>query len=176
GIFVSMSFQLQFVRTVFRPDSGWARAFTTIVTLTIATGLFVGTYLGDEMGFASGRMWIWLELGGAVTTLLWCALEAAIHYLKMRRRVPLGLADPVVANRVLLWSCYGGANAVSQATYMVAIAIAGAEGIYPYVLDGIMSTATSIGSILIWLAFFPPLAYLRFLSRKYESEATSLAP
>jgi hypothetical protein len=176
GIFVSMSFQLQFVRRVFRPDSSWARIFTTIVTLTIATGLFVGTYLGDEMGFASGRIWIWLELGGAVTTLLWCALEAGSHYLKMRRRIPLGLADPVVANRVLLWSCYGAANAVSQATYMMAIAIAGAEGVYPYVLDGIMSTATSIGSILIWLAFFPPLAYLRFLSRKYESEAASRTP
>jgi hypothetical protein len=171
GIFISNSFLLLFVRAVFRANDKWALVFTGLVVLTTATGLSVGVYLGDQKGFASDRIWIWLELGGSGTALLWCFLEAARHYLKMRRRIPLGLADPVVANRVLLWSCYGGAGLVSQSVEMMGTAIAGATGVYPNYLDAVMSAATSTGAIMLWLAFFPPVGYLRWISRKFTTAA-----
>jgi hypothetical protein len=173
GIFIYMALLLEFVRTVFRPDSRSARVFARCVAITIATGLSVGTYLGDQMGFASGRIWVWLELGGAGTALGWCFLEAAGHYLKVRRRVPLGLTEPVVANRMLLWSWYAGLGVISQTTYMAATAVAGVEGSYPFIFDGIMSASSSFGSMMIWLAFFPPLVYLRWLSRHHAAAGAS---
>ncbi len=171
GIFVSNTFLLLFVRTVFRADSNPALAFSGLVALMIATGLSVGVYRGDQMGFQSDHPWIWLELAGTAIAMLWCFSEAAGHYLKMRRRIPLGLADPVVANRVLLWSCYAGAGVVSQSVYMTAVAITGIAGSYPFFFDAIMSAASSTGAIMIWLAFFPPVAYLRWVSRKFTTAA-----
>jgi hypothetical protein len=165
GIFLSNFCLLLFVRTVFRPTSGAALAFALGVGATIATGLSVGVYLGDRMGFASDRIWIWLELGGTEIAMLWCVAESSKHFRRMRKRAALGLSDPVVSNRVLLWCFFAVAGSVSQFFYLLAVAIAGLTGSYPFILDRIMSAATSTGSIMIWLAFFPPPAYLRWVSR-----------
>jgi len=165
GIALSIVCVLFFVRCVFRPKSRWALALAIGVSLMMATGLTVGVLLGDRMGFASGRIWIWLELSGPEIAMLWCVAEASNHHRAMRKRVAIGLADRVVANRLLLWCYYAAASAVSQFFYMVAVAIAGADGSYPFYLDTIMGIASSTGGILIWLAFFPPPAYLRWVSR-----------
>ena len=43
--------------------------------------------------------------------LLWLFVESAIYAQRMRRRVRLGLGDPVVANRFTLWAIWTGALA-----------------------------------------------------------------
>jgi hypothetical protein len=55
---------------------------------------------------------------------------------------------------------------VLQSFYMLAVAIAGSDGSYPFYLDTIMSLASSTGAVLIWFAFFPPPSYLRWVSRR----------
>jgi len=110
GILTSNLFMLLFVRTVFHPTSARALAFALGVSLASFVGLAVGISLGDWGGFASDRIWLWLELGGTATAYAWCCAEAVPYYAKMRKRTAHGLADPIVANRILLWSGYALAN------------------------------------------------------------------
>lgn len=85
------------------------------------------------------------------------------YHARMSRRIPLGLADPIVANRILLWST----------TSLVVVAQ------YAYSLCGLllgsafaaMSTAVigSLGlsiALLLTLAFFPPQPFSRWVQAR----------
>jgi hypothetical protein len=165
GIVVTMLFLLLFVRTVFRPTAKWALAFALSISFIIATGFAVGLYLGDWRGFASDRIWLWLELGGTQLAYCWCFAEASSYYRNMRKRCAHGLVDPVVTNRVLLWSCYAASGMITELLYMTGAAIARSDGSYPFILDAVMIVTTIAGSTSILLAFFPPAAYLRWVAR-----------
>lgn len=164
GILTSNLFMLLFVRSVFRPTSSAALAFVVLVSSTSWTGLTVGIYLGDWAGFASDRIWIWLELGGTLSAYVWCAVEGLMYYANMRKRARHGLAEPVVTNRVLLWSGYGIASAITELLYMAGVAVGGSEGSYPFIFDAIMIVTTTAGALLILLAFFPPAIYTRWVA------------
>jgi hypothetical protein len=88
------------------------------------------------------------------------------YYTRMSRRVALGLADPVVANRILLWSV----------TSLIVVAQ------YAYSLCGLwlgpafaaLSTAVigSLGlgiALLLALAFFPPQPFSRWVQARAGS-------
>jgi hypothetical protein len=164
GILLSNLCLLLFVRAVFRPSSSLALVFALGVSLTSWIGLTVGIYLGDWSGFAADRIWLWLELTGTLIAYVWCLSEATAYYANMRKRARHGLADPIVTNRVLLWSGYAAAGAVTELVYMVAIAMGAAAGAYPFIFDAIMIATTTAGGMLVVLAFFPPPIYLRWVA------------
>ncbi len=109
---------------------------------------------------------LWLELGGTELAYVWCFAEASSYYRNMKKRRAHGLADPVVTNRLLLWSGYAATGMITEFLYMTGAAIAGSEGSYPFIFDAIMIVMTTAGSLLILLAFFPPPAYLRWVARR----------
>jgi len=176
GIVLTIVFLLLFVRTVFRPTSRRALAFAVVVAGITTIGFTVGLLLGDWRGFAADRIWLWLELGGTLTTYVWCFAEAVSYYTSMRKRCAHGLADPVTTNRVLLWSCYAASGMITEFLYMVGAAIAGDDGAYPFIFDAVMIVSTVAGALAIVLAFFPPPAYLRWVGRNGKAPAPPLAP
>lgn len=173
GILISNLFMLLFIRSVFRPTSSAALAFVVLVSSTSWTGLTVGIYLGDWSGFAADRIWIWLELGGTLITYLWCFLEGSTYYANMRKRARHGLADPVVTNRILLWSGYAISGAITEMLYMAGVGLAGSDGSYPFIFDAVMIVTTTAGALLVLLAFFPPPIYLRWVAGNPAAAADS---
>lgn len=93
--------------------------------------------------------------------LFWGSIEALRYWSKMRRRVSLGIADPLVANRFLCWGVGAGAAAVGSAVGTVAQMATGVGMLeMPWVT--LSSSAHGlIAAIAIWLAFLPPAAYRR---------------
>ncbi len=98
----------------------------------------------------------------------WSGLEALACYRGMRKRLELGLADAVVADRVRLW----------------AIAILTAAGIslasLTLELMGIQAGASTNGALIVgpfglvaagslWLACLPPRAYLRRVAARAKT-------
>jgi hypothetical protein len=89
----------------------------------------------------------------------WTAWEALRYHAMLRRPVALGLADPVVANRMFLWGLMGsvavGCVAV-DAVLLYSGAPRGRELYIPLVtaLSGLVVSLCTI------LAFWPPAAYL----------------
>ncbi len=155
---------LVFTRLVFRRESGAALAVVLAVSSLLVVSLLVGVAQGDWKGYRSDRIWIWLEVGGQQIAYAWTFAESMLHYTRMRRRVAHGLADPVVANRFLLWGIYGGATLMCAVVYLFSVGVANDAGEYPFFLDVLMVAPTILAAFALWLAFFPFPAYRRWLS------------
>lgn len=98
-----------------------------------------------------------LRTGG----LLWGSMEALRYYAAMRRRLALGLADPVVTNRFLLWGIAMGAGVITSLTglFMTLSGLVSPES-WPYLFLGIFATVSPVAQ---WLAFFPPRGYCEWV-------------
>jgi hypothetical protein len=87
-----------FTWRVFRPDAGWAAGLVAGLALVMLAGL-VGNARSD--GFATGTRdpWYWLLYGSYAASAVWVAIEPLRYWSLVRRRLRLGLGDPVLVNR-----------------------------------------------------------------------------
>jgi hypothetical protein len=98
-----VSMVLLFVLAVFRPGVRWAQALAGAALLALWGG-HVGWELGN--GYRStlpGNGFWWLRYAVIWSYPLWTMVESYRYYGLLRRRQALGLADPLVTNRFLLW-------------------------------------------------------------------------
>jgi hypothetical protein len=160
GVSASVFCLLLFTRLAFRPAERWAGALVAALGLAMLAGLLGSGSLGDWGGFRNDNAWIWLENAAQLGVYLWACAEPARYNAKLRRRWRLGLADPVVVNRILLWACYGGVFAISQLVWMAVVAVS--ESLTA--LDPLLVALGVAGQGALWLAFLPPLPYRRWLA------------
>jgi hypothetical protein len=92
-------------------------------------------------------------------------LEALRQYGMAKRRMALGLADPLVANRFLLWGLVASFQVAIQAASL-GLHVRG-MGILADPLGLALVTAGSLlAAAMMWLAFLPPAAYRKFVERR----------
>ena len=100
--------------------------------------------------------------GGAFFAMAWSGFR---YYAVLCRRMRVGLAKPVVANRILLWNV-AAACATLQCAYFLAIpllnSIFDAERVAP-AFYGILGLIIALS---ITYAFYPPQAYIRRIRRR----------
>jgi hypothetical protein len=89
----------------------------------------------------------------------WTGLESLRYDALLRRRVALGLADPVVANRMLLWGLMGS-SAVAAVVVDSLLLYGGGEWARSVALPLFTSLMGLLVSVFMLLAFWPPAAYL----------------
>jgi hypothetical protein len=104
----------------------------------------------------------------------WTAWEGLRYHRMLRRRMKLGLAEPTVANRFLLWA-FAGIVATVWNTVSAYYLMRGANiGAHPVPL-----LATSLGGLLSAflqvLIFMPPARYVRWIERDRASRALATA-
>jgi hypothetical protein len=150
---------------IFRPGERWARA------LVIGVGLWMGAswvacvlpgrpvLLGD-LTIANGFF-----VAGRVAVYVCGALEAFRYAAMLRRRVALGLADPVTANQILLWGIAWLCVAAIAVGSLIAMLAAGPEVVRSPIMLASLSTLNAAAWICTWLAFFPPRVYQRWIER-----------
>ncbi len=165
-----------FVWQTFRRDQGWGRGlFLAIVAVYVTnTALFwwTGAYASQPHPFHA-------VLSGCLSLVFaWSFAESLAYFRAMRRRVRVGLADAVVANRFLLFSVWtAGMTLMPIAITAIRIvrlatldgpAAGDASVVVPdeaaWTLRAIRLCVVAIGIPTIagiWLAFFPPAAYTR---------------
>jgi hypothetical protein len=148
-----------FVWSVFRRSSRTGTVAAVLAAAFVAA-TFVGVYLEDPV-LAGRGTWGWASLLGRVGVYAWAAGESFREYTAARKRVRLGLADPLVANRLLLWGV--GTGCVLVLWLHTAWRLAGPAddptADYPWIaVLGCTCAATS------WLAFFPPALYRRWFA------------
>jgi hypothetical protein len=157
GVAASVLCMIAFTRVAFRPGGGAARAVTWLLVGTLLAG-FIGSGLaGDWIGVRSDLHWLWLEQCALVLGYGWAALEPARYHLLMRRRVKLDLAEPLVANRFLLWSVYAGLFCLGQLVWDVGLVFYGEVS----TLDVLTAGMTVGAEAALFLAVFPPVWYAR---------------
>jgi hypothetical protein len=97
----------------------------------------------------------------AMASYLWTAGEAFRYTALLRRRAAIGLGDPVVANRFLLWGLVGVFSATSLLPSLVR-QFQGHAGLEP-TSQLIAALAGLACSVSLYLAFLPPKAYVTWL-------------
>jgi hypothetical protein len=153
-----------FTQQVFRPGVAWARASIAVASVLLpaslaGAGLALSGADPEASSVAVTHDWLLLCFAGYTAGFVWSALESLRHYRMARRREALGLADPVVANRFLLWGCYGLAATGITTANAVGVVLGHNISTSLVVLlpAGVLGFAASVA---IYLVFLPPAWYL----------------
>jgi hypothetical protein len=167
---VALACQLGFIWRVFRPQERWGAGLVGVLLACSLAGLCGHALNG---AFASAEVsirWFWVEMVGRLGASCWLVLEGYRYYHLMRRRLRLGLADPVVTNRFLLWTLAGICSIAMFLTSVPPIFLDPARDVLVLVLDLLAFSACGVGvSVLYFLTFFPPAAYRRRLRETAEA-------
>jgi hypothetical protein len=146
---------------VFRPGRTGA-AVTALGALLLALS-WIGH--GIDPGWPSAESrgpWYFLGLAARAAAFVWGAAEAFVYWRRLRRRLALGLADPVVTNRMLLWGTSEFVIALGFGVFAYATLAGTGVNAVPVVLA---ITACGLGAAsTMTLAIFPPARYLRWLA------------
>ncbi len=153
-----------FTREVFRRESRAARFFVHAVWIGMFGALAGSVWARDWHGWGLAGPWVWIEHITQDCVYIWMMIESGRYYLKLKRRAAHGLADPVVTNRILLWTAYAGWILCVQVLFATSVAIGSEQGDYPAILDAGMAAFTLFACSALWLAFMPPPAYKRWIA------------
>ena len=162
---VSIFVYLLFTWKVFAPASRWAPTLVAATTLALVVG-WTGEVLTTDFGFSAARFaepWFWIAFVPRMIGMGWASFEALSHHSRLRRRIALGLADPVAANRLLLWAL----AALFEWMIYLAVAITILAGCPDGFLTGDAALWVSAfgvaGASCMWFGFFPPQRYQRWV-------------
>lgn len=156
---------------VFRPDVPALPLLVGAVALA-----FVAAFLWEAVatGFAdpnAAGYGFRLQTTLSTAILLWGAAESLRYFTMMRRRARLGLADPLVTNRFLLWGFGIGAAGVGSAISVTAQLVTGQHFLAVPWLTISNSLHGLTAAVLMWVAFIPPGFYRRFIESRSRQAA-----
>ena len=163
GLYVAM-------RQVYRPDSVWATAGVA-VGLTLMIGSFIARLV--EGGVPTP----WdpspanaCFLLGRFAVYTWAAFESYRYFALLRRRLAIGIAEPVAMLQILFWAIAATGMTISVSTIAVGTFALGVRpAIWPAGV-GVVAFVAITSSSAIWCAFMPP-GWLRRLAERIEAKA-----
>ena len=173
GVTAGMGCLYVFTWITFRPDAAWARALVIAVCGAMAVGYVAIGWSGDfALSVVPGAAY-WITWALRTSVFLWLMIESLRYWGLMRRRLRLGLVDPLVANRFALWgiwSCVmlamGQIDPLSRVWYVTTFGVAEAwvpELGRPIVV-WLVTASAGLGCfamVTLYLTFFPTRAYRR---------------
>jgi len=161
------------VRRIFRPHARWTVALQAAVFAAAAAGVAHKTTepaSGMELGMGQR-----LIDAAMLLAYVWGGLESYGYYRRMRRRLAIGLADPVIVDQFRLWSftflCMVGTISMNL---VVALGMGLRLVEVPAVFVAIQLILVA-GVVGTWIAFFPPLAYRRRVEARGRAGASEAA-
>ena len=160
-----------FTARVFRPDDRWARWIVQGVAILFLAGVGGAALNGDWEGFSLGNPFFWLEWVGYTLPFGWAAAEAFHQYLQARRRVSIGLCEPSVCNRLLLWSLFGLIQVLGSFVVIGQYAAYERENIFSSSWDYLYGGTIIAALLVMWFAFFPPASFVRWVNRSTGTNA-----
>lgn len=153
-------FVLDFVRRVFRPEESWARTLWYTMGFVLWAGWFADALSGGLTAPQPGGFY-WVAFSVIGTYPIWTGMESLRYWQLMRKRVALGLAEPLVANRFLLWAiasiCTVASIWVVNAPVFLGYEPGSTGEILARSISMLVTSAFGIATICAyWLTFFPP--------------------
>jgi len=153
-----------FTWRVFRPEARWGGWLVWGPAILLVVGIGGSAMAGDWEGFSISSGWFWLEWVGYTLPFGWASSETLAHYSRARRRKQLGLCDPLVCNRYLLWALFGAMQVGLSLILLPQYAEYEATNQFTAAWDGLYGTIEIASLVMIWLVFFPPAYYQRWIN------------
>ena len=161
-----------FIRAVFRPDARWATALVVVIAVSILAGLVGTAWVGDWAGIdLLTHPWYWLDFFGSIAPITWMGVEGFAQYFKTRKQLKLGLCDPMVCNRFLLWGIAGALWTILEAIVAASDLVYALSGQWSELLGAAIAIFEFIPVAIIWFVFFPPDFYCRWIEGRGKSAA-----
>ena len=159
---------LIFTRVVFRPDAAWAKWMVGTCTLLLFSGTTMWFVQGIDY-YVIESPWYWCYWLGYTIPYVWVTIEAFHAHSTARRRAHVGLCDPVVVNRYLLFGCLGVDQiAICFTDFLEMMSVAASAGtgfdMISAGFDFALGTIEIVGIVLLLLVFFPPATYLSWIT------------
>ncbi len=180
---IGMTCLLLFTQRTFRAGSAGGRALVWgNCAVLVGAMIGVGVTEGFEVRVLNGACY-WIHYLARLTPFVWVAFESFRYGALLRRRVAIGLADPLVADRFLLWGLWAALLAVMSLTdplsrfwywhlsgsttqWVVEIGRPIIAVVVP------ISSAFGIAAVtLLFLTFFPTPAYRRWVAKRSATAA-----
>jgi hypothetical protein len=163
---------LLFIRCVFRAESSWATALVVFSMLFLLGGALASS-LGGGFSNAIGDPSFYIEFIGYTVPCVWMCCEGFVAHASARKRAQLKLCDPIVANRYLLFGCFGLCQTAGSAAELLWAYGNSTGGAATAVFaTGLLSLAEIAAAACLWLAFFPPVFYRRWFEAHTDSSPT----
>jgi hypothetical protein len=162
---------LLFTRDVFRSDSRWANPLVWAIALSLFSGVSFSTLNGDIEGLIVNSLWFWCDWIGYTAPYIWISAEALIAYRSAQKRLRLGLCEPDVVNRFLLWALFGFFAAVAGIALIPLYLEFASTQVWPDWGDYVSGGFEAISTAVLWFAFFPPAFYRRWINRAAATPA-----
>lgn len=163
-----------FTWQVFRPGPGWARTAAGLgICILLAAGMagvIRGLTLEDLKQLRAPSPSGLVLVLTAQAVYLWTTVEAVRYRALLKRRIPLGLADPLVADRLGLWAwtCAFGFSS------LVPSVLAHVTGGDPNTTGSrlLVGVCGLLSSAALYFAFLPPAVYVRYVRESAPVPAT----
>jgi len=164
-----------FTWRVFRADAAWAKALVILAGVAFAV-IVAGSLHAflrapqDALSFEAASGWLAGVRIAVLGAYLWTGIESWLQYRMARRRLGLGLADPVATNRLLLWSLIGAVEVCINGADLI-LHLHGLSPVMDARAMAVTATGGVIASAMMYLTFLPPRAYLRWVRGRAEIAA-----
>jgi hypothetical protein len=111
----------------------------------------------------------WLEWVGGAVPFVWLMIESLHAYVQSRRRVRIGLSDPLVCNRFLLIGLYGMLASVTYPTYLWMYIEYERSGFWSDPLAVFAGLIEVVSLAALWISFAAPAFYRRWVGESQTS-------
>jgi hypothetical protein len=160
-----------FTWRVFRSQAGWAAALFAVMCAAVVAGFLGEAITGDFATRRFANAWSWLGLSARSLAYLWAGLESLRYHRVMCRRLQLGLADPLIVNRFLLWGIGAlaawGIYGVVILNIVTGRADAADAGVFHSTVPALVTSLLGCTSgATMGLAFFAPPMYHRWIQAR----------
>jgi hypothetical protein len=153
-----------FTCRVFRPGADWARALATAIGATVLVTFFIcavrPTHAGGMLPHQHLDAWI------KILCLGWGAIESLHYWRVTRKRVELGIADPLVSASFLLWGIALASGALGFLLIYAALLTLQPGELLGERTQLLISACGLVTAAGLYLAFLPPKAYARRLAAR----------
>jgi hypothetical protein len=159
-----------FVKAVFRKRENWAGWVVVAIAVCALLGATGSAWVGDwEQINILENVGYWPQSVTDILPSFWLGAEGLAHFFGVRRRASLDFDDPLARHRILLLGLAGTLWAMLEIVILIQDFIYLNTGDWSAEL-GIANGLLEIVPIaMLWLAFYPPAAYRRWI----EAEAAS---
>jgi hypothetical protein len=151
-------------RCVFRKRERWAKFLVAGIAVFLIAGVGGSVWVGEwEGNYPLSNPWFWLEVSGDAATMIWIAIEGLQNYRKARQRLRLGLCEPLVCNRYLLWGLSGAIWILYDLALIAQYIDFELTQLWSPTLDILVSFLGASAVAVIWFVFFPPTFYRNWI-------------
>jgi len=142
--------------------------------LGLAVGVGVSSSRGDWEGYSVSNLWFWCEWLGYTLGPLWVGIEGVLAYRNARKRVRLGLCEPIVANRYLLWGLFGIFQVCSSLVIVEMYAGYETDHAFAFGPDLVLCSFEILAAFMVWLAFCAPKLYRNWVAEGAPSASSRM--